>query len=496
MTLLILRMIYFSAALLLAFFTLGQALLLWQYLRHRSRPFEAPQDVPDWPHVTVQLPLYNEQYVGPRLLNAVAQLDYPADRLHIHVLDDSDDRTSIIIANQCEMLREAGIDAQQIRREARVGFKAGALSHAIHLTDSPFIVIFDADFVPPPDFLRRTLPHFTNDPRLGILQTRWGHLNAETGSLPRAQRLAVDVHFGIEQIARDRAGWLLSFNGSGGVWRRECIIDAGGWSDDTLTEDLDLSYRAQLRGWQTRYLPDMVVPGELPPQLAAYKQQQARWAMGSTQCLRKLAQPLLRSRLSPLTKAMALHHLCQYLPQMLMLLLFLLTPPLLLLGAFQSLSLASLGVFSLIPPLLFIVNQLSPGEGGWRALMAFPVLLLLHIGLLWHNVQAVLRALRGQRGVFKRTPKFAMGWQNSAYALRLNRSLVADVLLLAYALWGLLLAIDTRTTALIPYLVLHVLAFALLLLWQLYDHLSLQSQAWKRQPAPMEITAQSQPPQS
>ena len=236
------------------------------------------------------------------------------------------------------------------------------------------------------------LPHLLADPGLGIVQSRWGHLNAEENRLTRAQRLSIDTHFVVEQAARNRSGWLIPFNGTGGVWRRDCIEAAGGWSADTLTEDLDLSYRAQMAGWRSLFLPDVEVPGEIPPQLAAYKQQQARWATGNTQCLFKLARPILAAPLSASQKVMAIQHLCQYLPQPLMLLMLLLTPPLLLTEGLAGLPLAPLGLLALAPPMMYIASQMRLTKYWRRRLTAFPALLFIGTGISLNNSLAVLAA--------------------------------------------------------------------------------------------------------
>ncbi|MBA3872666.1 MAG: glycosyltransferase, partial [Anaerolineae bacterium] len=232
--------------------------------------------VEKWPTVVVQLPLYNERYVVRRLLDSVAALDYPRELLTVQVLDDSNDETIEITATKVAELSAKGLNILHVRRPERTGYKAGAMAYGMSLVESEFVMVLDADFVPAPDFLRKTIPHLVARPRLGMVQTRWGHLNPFNNWLTLGQTLALDSHFVVEQTARSRGGWLMTFNGSGGVWRAQCIREAGGWRDLTLTEDLDLSYRAQLAGWEFLYLPDVVVPGELPPQIAAYKQQQAR----------------------------------------------------------------------------------------------------------------------------------------------------------------------------------------------------------------------------
>jgi cellulose synthase/poly-beta-1,6-N-acetylglucosamine synthase-like glycosyltransferase len=450
----ILVILYGFCAALLALYTLGQGVLLIQHLRYRDHTPHTPS-VTAWPAVTVQLPVYNERHVVTRLIDAVAALDYPPDKLHIQILDDSTDATPAFIARQ--IARYPHLNISHIRRRKRTGYKAGALAYGLSESDSPFVAIFDADFVPPPDFLKQTVPYLLHDGNLGVVQTRWGHLNAESNWLTRAQVLAVDVHFLVEQHGRNRAGWPLPFNGTGGVWRRACIDDAGGWSDDTLTEDLDLSFRAQVRGWKSLFLPDVVVPGELPPQLAAYRQQQARWAKGSGQCLRKLFGAVWCAPLSLMQRLMATQHLFQYVPHPLMLLLLLLTPPLLLAEALHSLPLAPLGLIGLVPPLMYMASQ-RDNPHARRNLLAFPALLLVGTGMIWNNSQAFISGLFEKGGEFRRTPKFVSGWQQSDYALKDSTRLI-ELALMLYALWGAWLAYQTEP-GVMPYLLLYAASFA------------------------------------
>lgn len=474
MMILLLTLLYVSSALLLALYTSGQLVLLLVYWRHRCWQPELPV-VDVWPSVTVQLPVYNERHVILRLLRAAARLDYPADRLIIQILDDSTDSTSQLVASQVARLRRGGLNVQHIRRPVRSGYKAGALAYGTAHTESEILAVFDADFVPPADFLKRTVPYMAADPGLGIVQTRWGHLNSEENWLTRAQALSVDAHFVVEQTARNRAGWLLTFNGTGGLWRRQCIEEAGGWDDSTLTEDLDLSYRAQLAGWRYLFLPDLAVPGELPPQLTAYKQQQARWAQGSTQCLLKLSGLVWRSQLSTAQRVMAMQHLCQYLPHPLMLILLLLTPLLILSGVIQQLPLAPLGLIGAAPPLLYIIGQRRL-YANWKArMLAFPYLMLLGTGIIWNNTAAVIAALSGKNGEFRRTPKFAHGWQFSHYALPSSRLNRVEGLLAVYALWGAGVALS-QAPSLAPYMALYSLALGMMVAreqaenWQLRRH--------------------------
>lgn len=459
MILTLLSLLYILCALLLTLHALGTATLLLVYWRTRHERL-APPEVQDWPRVAVQLPVYNERHVIERLLAAVAALDYPRDLLTVQVLDDSVDETSALIRRALPGLRARGLDIRHVRRAQRHGYKAGALAQGLALLDCELVAVLDADFVPPPDFLRRTVPHLVADERIGMVQTRWGHLNWLDNLLTRGQALALDGHFIVEQTARNRAGWFMNFSGSGGVWRRACIREAGGWSALTLTEDLELSYRAQLAGWRFLYLPDVVVPAEVPPQMAAWKQQQARWAQGSTRTLLGLLRPLWRAKLRPGQRIMATLHLCQYLPHPLMLLMLLLTPLLLSGGRFGALVPGPLGLVALGPALLYVLGPYAMYPDWRRRVRAFPLLLLLGTGMTFNVTLAVLAGLAPGAPEFRRTPKFAQSWAGSRYALRIDPTLVGELLLACHALVATGIAL-AHYPALVPWLALYSLAFAL-----------------------------------
>ena len=466
--------IYFIITLLLALYSFNALHLSLLFLWHRRQTPQAP--IPGiWPTVTVQLPIFNERFVIERLIDAVATLDYPAGQLSIQVLDDSTDETLALAQARVAYHQSRGVNILHLRRKDRSGFKAGALAHGLSSAPGDFVAVFDADFVPPSDFLRRVMPHFA-DSRVGMVQTRWGHLNAEFSPLTRAQALMLDGHFVVEQTARSRAGLLLNFNGSAGVWRRECIADAGGWLADTLAEDLDLSYRAQIAGWQLRYLPQVVAPAEVPPLLMAFKRQQFRWAKGSIQCLVKLGGRLHRSGLSPWRKIQGFIHLSGYMIHPLMLLLVLLGLPLILISDLGSLPLSALGLAGFAPPILFALSQWAIYPKWWQRLAYFPLLVFLGAGVTLNNAWAVFEALASRNPtLFLRTPKFqSEGCQAGQvdraadYGLPVDWTMWGELALAFYCLVEAGIAI-TRAPGLAPFMAIYALGYlytAGLGLWQ------------------------------
>src|SRR5713101_2403165 len=428
------------------------------WTRRSARAALPPADPPVWPLVTVQLPLYNERYVAGRLLEAAGTLDYPADRLEIQVVDDTTQR-----------LRARGVNVVHVRRTDRTGFKAGALASGLVSARGEFVAIFDADFVPPPEFLRRTIPHFA-DARVAVVQTRWGHLNRDFSVLTVAQSLGIDGHFGVEQVARCRGHLLLNFNGTAGVWRRAAIEDAGGWAHDTLTEDLDLSYRAQLRHWRILYLPELVCPAELPVVISGFKSQQRRWAKGSIQTALKLLPQVLSSPLSLWTKYQAFVHLTYYMIHPLMLVVVLLSVPALALGApaqsatvlvFTSVvfALASIG-----PACMLIYAQTVLPESGWCRALRLPTIMVIGVGLAWSTSLAVLSAFWGRDLHFVRTPKFGIGaeggrWRGKGYAGGRPWSGVMELGLGFYCAWTAWLVGSHGLYGVLPFMLLYTAGF-------------------------------------
>jgi cellulose synthase/poly-beta-1,6-N-acetylglucosamine synthase-like glycosyltransferase len=468
---LVIEILYVLCVSLLSLYGLNNLVLTWLYVRHRHDPTPEPAPPAQWPLVTVQLPIYNELHMARRLLDAAAQLDYPPDRLEIQVLDDSTDATRELVARRVEGLQRLGLDVTHVTRPDRTGYKAGALAAGLSQTNGELVAIFDADFLPEPDFLRRLVPHFA-EPDVGCIQARWGHVNRDYSVFTQTQALGVDGHFVVQQTARSRAGLFLNFNGTAGIWRRACIEDAGGWQGDTLTEDLDLSYRAQLRGWRIAYLPDVVVPAELPAQISAFKRQQARWAQGSIETALKLMGAFLRSDQPWHVKLEGSLHLTGYLVHPLMLAVILLTFPMSFSQSWVILGLPWLVITALGPPLLYIVAQMA-GSQQWRYRLRFlPLLVALGMGLSLSNAGAVLRAVLGVRGEFKRTPKFdikrsADSWVGSAYALRGDWLVWAELSLAGMVL--VLLGLPTTRWTFMPWLLLYATGFGYVALVNLYQ---------------------------
>jgi cellulose synthase/poly-beta-1,6-N-acetylglucosamine synthase-like glycosyltransferase len=406
---------YFFVAIVLGVYGTNMlllTLLFWVLrLRERNKPVQKPVTVLDWPLVTVQLPLYNEQMVARRLIDAVAQLDYPKDRLCIQVLDDSTDETREIAAERVSYWCNQGRWITLIQRDTRSEYKAGALKLGLQKAPGDFVAIFDADFVPPKAWLKNAIqPFFEPDgARIGLVQTRWSHLNADYSPLTRAQALALDGCFGIEQPTRSMAGLFSNFNGTAGIWRRKCIEDAGNWRGVTLSEDMDLSYRAQIQGWRARYLISVEAPAELPTLMIGFKRQQFRWSKGSFQVIKLLTLKLLKSKASLPQKIEGVLHISAYICHPLMLMLLLLALPMTIWGvdAFGKLPMSWLGVVGLGLPLAYLSSQVAlygPGRM-YRWFLDMPLLFALGVGIAVNNTRAILEAILGKQSEFERTPK-------------------------------------------------------------------------------------------
>jgi cellulose synthase/poly-beta-1,6-N-acetylglucosamine synthase-like glycosyltransferase len=407
---------YLTVLFVLCVYGLHRYMLVHLYYRGRDNTPKLNACLPQLPQVTVQLPMYNEMYVARRIIEVVCAFDYPRDRLHVQVLDDSTDETADVARRTVREMRRLGFNIEYIHRDDRHGYKAGALQAGLKTSKGEFIAIFDADFIPPPDILKRTIHHFA-DPKVGMVQTRWDHVNRDRSLLTESQGILLDGHFVIEHGARNRSGRFMSFNGTAGVWRKSCIADAGGWHHDTLTEDMDLSYRAQLKGWRFVFLPDVVSPAELPPDMAGFRQQQARWAKGGAQTMLKLLPEVLRSKQPFRVKLEAFFHLTSCTVYLWMVLLTILLFPALYLKLslfpewgwrratfdLSILALATCGAST-----FYLASQRELFRTWWGKIGYLPSLMALGIGISLNNAKAVIEALIGIRSEFVRTPKFGL----------------------------------------------------------------------------------------
>lgn len=409
--------LYIIALIYIMFFCLMQFHLLYYYKMNAKEKSDVNnvQVTSDLPFVTIQLPIYNEMYVVDRLIDNIVNFEYPIDRYEIQVLDDSTDETVGITKLKVEEYKNKGYNIEHIRRSNRQGYKAGALKDATVYAKGEFIAIFDADFLPEPDFLLRTIPHF-KDEKVGVVQTRWEHINEDYSLITRLQAFQLNVHFTIEQMGRYAADLLLQFNGTAGVWRRECIIDAGGWEADTLTEDLDLSYRAQFKGWQIVFLEDITSPAELPVEMNGLKSQQHRWMKGGAETAAKLLPSVWKSDISFIKKVHATAHLLSSSIFLFVFFIGVSSVPLLFLLQDLNVNLDYLGVFLVSLLTIIIVYYNANVRKAWtegptirtlfKFVFLFPIFLALSMGLSFHNSIAVIQGWRGKKTAFVRTPKF------------------------------------------------------------------------------------------
>ena len=418
--------LYFLTLVILAILGVHRYVMVWLYFRHREEK-ATPRPLPrQLPRVTVQLPIFNEMYVVERLLESVVAIRYPKELLEIQVLDDSTDETCAVARRAVARHREDGFDVRYLHREDRTGYKAGALDAGLREATGDFVLVFDADFVAPPDILEKTLGCFS-DPAVGLVQVRWGHINRDYSLLTQVQSIMLDGHFVMEHGARSRSGRFFNFNGTAGIWRRETILDAGGWQHDTLTEDLDLSYRAQMRGWRFEYLQDLVSPAELPVEMNAFKAQQQRWSKGSVQTCKKLLPRVLASDLPWWIKVESTFHLTANLAYPLMVLLAALLFPAMVMRysmGWQEMLVVDLPIFfaafaSVCSFYVFSQKELFPDT--WRGRLKFvPAVLGVGIGISINNAVAVAEGLFGRHSEFKRTPKYRIEgagdeWQQKRY---------------------------------------------------------------------------------
>ncbi|MFT5735847.1 MAG: cellulose synthase/poly-beta-1,6-N-acetylglucosamine synthase-like glycosyltransferase [Maribacter sp.] len=463
--------IYSISLLLIFFYSLAQLNLLVNYLGQKRQNQTAPKfnlmDPKEIPMVTIQLPVYNEEYVMDRLLENIAKIEYPKSKLEIQVLDDSTDDTVINTAASIRRLQEAGLDIQHIRRTDRSGFKAGALKEGLTIAKGEFIAIFDADFLPAPDWLKKTVIYF-KDEEIGVVQTRWGHLNRDYSTLTKIQAFALDAHFTLEQVGRNSKGHFINFNGTAGIWRKECILDAGNWEGDTLTEDLDLSYRAQLKNWKFKYLEDVETPAELPVVISAARSQQFRWNKGGAENFRKTVWSVINAKNIPFrTKFHGVMHLLNSSMFLCVFLVALLSIPSLYIKntyghldwVFSLLSLFTISTIILFVCYWFTFKSIQ-GSGFnnfVEYIKIFFTFFSVALGFSLHNSIAVLEGHMGKRSEFVRTPKFNINnitesWKGNKYLTKkLSPNMILEFALMVYFLFGMYSAIPLNDFGLFPF---------------------------------------------
>jgi cellulose synthase/poly-beta-1,6-N-acetylglucosamine synthase-like glycosyltransferase len=460
---------YFLVMAILAIYGCHRYYLVWLYVRYRGQRAVPSGGLALLPRVTVQLPIFNEMYVAERLVAAVSRLDYPHDRLDIQVLDDSTDETTEVARRAVEEWAAKGVDISYIHRAARTGFKAGALENGLRMAKGELVAVFDADFIPETDFLRRCVPYFA-DTGIAMVQARWGHINQDYSLLTKIQSILLDGHFVIEHGGRNRAGLFFNFNGTAGMWRVTAIMDAGGWEHDTLTEDLDLSYRAQLRGWRFVFLPEVVAPAELPVEMNSFKSQQHRWAKGSIQTCRKLLPRILSSDLPRAVKAEAFFHLTANFTYPLMCLVSLLVVP----AVVIRYNLDMWGMLLLDLP-LFLAASASIGTfymacqctlySDWVLRVRYvPILMAVGIGLAVNNTRGVLEAMFDWHTPFIRTPKYriegaADEWVGKKYRLSSIAQPMVELMLGLYFSGAVIYALGNGIYAALPFFLLFQAGF-------------------------------------
>ena len=432
---------YTSCLVLLFMFSMNSLILSILYIVNRKKVWgvNTPEMNIPWPMVTIQLPIFNERYMIDRLLNAMAKMDYPIEKLQIQVLDDSTDSTKDMVAKLVKRYALEGVNIQLIHRKDRSGYKAGALEVGLGSASGEFVAVFDADFLPEPDWLKKVIPFFQKED-IAFVQTRWGHLNNRYNLITHLISMALDAHFVVEQTARAGSGLLMSFNGTAGIWRKKAIEEAGGWQGDTLTEDIDLSFRTEMAGWKYIYAPDIVVMSELPAQMDAFKKQQVRWVKGNMQVCRKLMGSLLRSHLPVQVKIMGVIHLLMlFLPYAATILTMLLTFPIALLAP-KFLTLFGWTMLGFLGPMfLYSLARTEFNPNLFKRVLTLPLLTMLGIGMTVNCTWGILTGLSSKSGVFERTPKYNVNdphenWAQNSYALPITPITAVEILVGTYIL--------------------------------------------------------------
>lgn len=463
--------LYLVALTILGIYGAHRGNLLMLYLKHRKnapkplRTFEESE----LPTITIQLPTFNEMYVVERLLEGVARIDYPKDKLHLQVLDDSTDETTQIARAKVDELCERGFDAEYVHRVDRTGYKAGALENGLKTAKGELVMVFDADFVPEPNIIRKMVDHFT-DEKVGMVQARWGHINREYSVLTKCQSMMLDGHFVIEHIARNRSGRFFNFNGTAGIWRKQTIADAGGWQHDTVTEDMDLSFRAQIKGWRFVYVPEALAPAELPCEMNSFKTQQFRWAKGSAQTTKKLLGLVLKADIPWRVKMEVIFHLTNNFAYLFLVLLAMLQLPNMLIRRHMDhpeLLLLDVPLFAATCGsicVFYLVTHRALYDNLWDAIKRLPLMMALGIGLSVNNARAVLEGLFGKDLEFVRTPKHGVSgkrddWKKKKYKASFPVHSLIELGFGIYFVVTIALAVITGSWITIPFLVLFMIGF-------------------------------------
>ncbi len=461
--------LYMIALGILGIYGFHRSLLLTLYLKHRKNVQEPPREWEELPRVTIQLPMFNEMYVVDRLLEGVASIDYPKDKLEIQVLDDSIDETTNIARAKVDELCERGYDAKYVHRTDRTGYKAGALEEGLKTATGEFVMVFDADFVPTKTVLMELIHHFT-DEKVGMVQARWGHINRDYSMLTKCQSMMLDGHFIIEHIARNRSGRFFNFNGTAGIWRKSTIADAGGWEHDTVTEDMDLSFRAQLKGWKFVYVPSALAPAEIPCEMNSFKTQQFRWAKGSAQTTKKLLWTVLRADIPFKVKLECVFHLTNNFAYLFLVLLAMLQLPNMLMRRTMDnpeLLLLDVPLFAATCGsicVFYLVTHKALYDDLWDAIKRLPLMMALGIGLSINNARAVLEGLFGNDLEFVRTPKHGVEkrrdtWKKKNYKTTWSLHSLMEIGFGLYFVATIILAVITGSWITIPFLVLFMVGF-------------------------------------
>jgi cellulose synthase/poly-beta-1,6-N-acetylglucosamine synthase-like glycosyltransferase len=444
-------------------------MMVYYHFKYKDVKYDTDMTLKEFPPVTIQLPIYNEIYVVRRIIENVCKIRYPKDKLEIQILDDSTDETIEEVKTLVREKTAEGFDIVLCHRTNRDGYKAGALKEGLETAKGEYIAIFDADFIPQPAFLEQTMPHFQHQ-NIGMVQTRWEHINADYSIVTKAQALALDGHFVLEQAVRNKAGFFINFNGTGGIWKKECILDAGNWQSDTLTEDLDLSYRAQLKGWKFIFLNDVTSPAELPSEINSLKVQQYRWTKGAIETAKKLLPAVWKSDIPFRTKLQCTFHLTNNFVFPFILLAGILNVPLIYIKQNgqhdEYFALMSIFVMAFVGSFLFYLQSQKDIYSDWKKKISlFPVFLAGSMGLAFNNAKAVIDAFLNKKTEFTRTPKFSLvgkdgKWEDKKYAKsKINYNIFFEIILAIYCFGGIILSFYFLEIAAVPFQLMFFIGF-------------------------------------